>query len=95
MPFKASVAMLLLVEAGIGPAEAFFRPRPNGGRGASVTHPLQVRGGADDGADVASDGDETGESAETSQDASRTMYNKQASNWVRTEPRCLSDFTGR
>eukprot|EP00985_Skeletonema_marinoi_P016501 scaffold8893_cov73-Skeletonema_marinoi.AAC.1 len=23
------------------------------------------------------------------------MYNKQASNWVRTEPRCLSDFTGR
>jgi len=26
---------------------------------------------------------------------SRTMYNKQASNWVRTEPRCLSDFTGR
>mmetsp|Transcript_23241 Transcript_23241/g.35236 ORF Transcript_23241/g.35236 Transcript_23241/m.35236 type:complete len:335 (-) Transcript_23241:3483-4487(-) len=28
-------------------------------------------------------------------EASRTMYNKQASNWVRTEPRCLSDFTGR
>jgi len=26
---------------------------------------------------------------------SRKMYNKQASNWVRTEPRCLSDFTGR
>jgi ubiquinone/menaquinone biosynthesis C-methylase UbiE len=26
---------------------------------------------------------------------SKTMYNKQASNWVRTEPRCLSDFTGR
>ncbi|KAL7527619.1 hypothetical protein ACHAXR_005225 [Thalassiosira sp. AJA248-18] len=23
------------------------------------------------------------------------MYNKQATNWVRTEPRCLSDFTGR
>ena len=28
-------------------------------------------------------------------DASRTMYNKQASNWSRTEPCCLSDFTGR
>ncbi len=28
-------------------------------------------------------------------DASRSMYNKQATNWVRTEPRCLSDFTGR
>lgn len=28
-------------------------------------------------------------------EASRTMYNKQASRWVRTEPRCLSDFTGR
>jgi len=26
---------------------------------------------------------------------SKKMYNKQASNWVRTEPRCLSDFTGR
>lgn len=26
---------------------------------------------------------------------SKTMYNKQASNWARTQPRCLSDFTGR
>ncbi|KAL7545854.1 hypothetical protein ACHAWF_009203 [Thalassiosira exigua] len=32
---------------------------------------------------------------ETSQDTSRTMYNKQANNWARTEPCCLSDFTGR
>ena len=31
----------------------------------------------------------------SSNDASRSMYNKQATNWVRTEPRCLSDFTGR
>lgn len=30
-----------------------------------------------------------------SSDISKTMYNKQATNWVRTEPRCLSDFTGR
>mmetsp|Transcript_14468 Transcript_14468/g.18327 ORF Transcript_14468/g.18327 Transcript_14468/m.18327 type:complete len:345 (-) Transcript_14468:1113-2147(-) len=30
-----------------------------------------------------------------SETKSRKMYNKQASNWVRTEPRCLSDFTGR
>lgn len=33
--------------------------------------------------------------ASSNKDASRTMYNKQASNWSRTEPRCLSDFTGR
>lgn len=26
---------------------------------------------------------------------SQKMYNKQATNWVRTKPRCLSDFTGR
>lgn len=26
---------------------------------------------------------------------SSEMYNEQAGNWVRTEPRCLSDFTGR
>jgi len=31
----------------------------------------------------------------SSSDVSRKMYNKQASNWVRTKPRCLSDFTGR
>lgn len=31
----------------------------------------------------------------SSHDASRSMYNKQATNWKRTEPRCLSDFTGR
>ena len=28
-------------------------------------------------------------------EASRSMYNAQADNWVRTQPRCLSDFTGR
>lgn len=28
-------------------------------------------------------------------EASRAMYNAQATKWVRTEPRCLSDFTGR
>lgn len=32
---------------------------------------------------------------DSSSNVSKTMYNKQASNWVRTEPRCLSDFTGR
>lgn len=26
---------------------------------------------------------------------SKNMYNNQANNWVRTEPTCLSDFTGR
>ena len=26
---------------------------------------------------------------------SRDMYDRQAESWVRTEPRCLSDFTGR
>ncbi len=32
---------------------------------------------------------------ESSNAVSQKMYNKQATNWVRTEPRCLSDFTGR
>ena len=36
-----------------------------------------------------------GDDSQSSPDVSRTMYNKQATNWVRTEPRCLSDFTGR
>jgi SAM-dependent methyltransferase len=31
----------------------------------------------------------------SSSDVSKTMYNKQATSWVRTEPTCLSDFTGR
>jgi SAM-dependent methyltransferase len=31
----------------------------------------------------------------TSSKVSKTMYNKQATKWVRTKPRCLSDFTGR
>jgi len=35
------------------------------------------------------------EASTSNKDESRTMYNKQASNWSRTEPRCLSDFTGR
>ena len=39
--------------------------------------------------------DDNTSSTSSSQDTSRTMYNKQATNWVRTEPRCLSDFTGR
>mmetsp|Transcript_34130 Transcript_34130/g.72722 ORF Transcript_34130/g.72722 Transcript_34130/m.72722 type:complete len:325 (+) Transcript_34130:19-993(+) len=43
---------------------------------------------------LANDDDEGGETT-SSQNTSRTMYNKQATNWVRTEPRCLSDFTGR
>lgn len=38
---------------------------------------------------------EEGDDTTSSQDTSRNMYNKQATNWVRTEPRCLSDFTGR
>ena len=39
--------------------------------------------------------DERGDGDDDSATKSRKMYNKQASNWVRTEPRCLSDFTGR
>ena len=31
----------------------------------------------------------------SNQKESQTMYNKQASNWSRTKPNCLSDFTGR
>jgi len=50
-----------------------------------ATPPLLLRGGDQD--------DE--ESDSSSFDVSKKMYNKQASNWVRTEPRCLSDFTGR
>ena len=42
-----------------------------------------------------SNDDDTSSPTSSSQDTSRTMYNKQATNWVRTEPRCLSDFTGR
>jgi len=45
------------------------------------------RGGGQDNA--------TKETDSSSFEVSRKMYNKQASNWVRTEPRCLSDFTGR
>jgi SAM-dependent methyltransferase len=52
---------------------------------STATILCNVRGGDDDG--------ET--STSSSQDSSRAMYNKQATNWVRTEPRCLSDFTGR
>jgi len=39
--------------------------------------------------------DKSSNNTSSYQDASRTMYNKQATNWVRTEPRCLSDSTGR
>ena len=35
------------------------------------------------------------EVSSTSSNVSKTMYNKQATKWVRTKPRCLSDFTGR
>eukprot|EP00566_Odontella_aurita_P020921 CAMPEP_0113572204 /NCGR_PEP_ID=MMETSP0015_2-20120614/25968_1 /TAXON_ID=2838 /ORGANISM="Odontella" /LENGTH=359 /DNA_ID=CAMNT_0000475217 /DNA_START=84 /DNA_END=1160 /DNA_ORIENTATION=- /assembly_acc=CAM_ASM_000160 len=38
-------------------------------------------------------GDSTGLS--TGQETSRKMYDAQSTRWVRTEPRCLSDFTGR
>lgn len=39
--------------------------------------------------------DENNNAEEDGETKSRKMYNKQASNWVRTEPSCLSDFTGR
>ena len=61
-------------------------------RSGSILH--RLRGGGDvndsDGANEIS-----ADPPASSQDVSKTMYNKQATNWVRTEPRCLSDFTGR
>ena len=69
-----------------------FRPR----RFLKISHSLYnvhgIRGG--DSSSVDNENINTSTST-TSQDDSRTMYNKQATNWVRTEPRCLSDFTGR
>ena len=61
-------------------------------RSGSILH--RLRGGGD----VNDSNGATEISADppaSSQDVSKTMYNKQATNWVRTEPRCLSDFTGR
>ena len=52
---------------------------------------VSLRGG---GENVVTSADEES-MASSNKDVSRTMYNKQASNWSRTEPRCLSDFTGR
>ena len=69
-----------------------FRPR----RYSTISHNVHSIRGGDSSSIV--DNDNTNQdtsTSTTSQDDSRTMYNKQATNWVRTEPRCLSDFTGR
>lgn len=56
-------------------------------------------GGSDSDTDLpeekAQHDDNPSSSSSSSNAVSKSMYNKQASNWVRTEPRCLSDFTGR
>ena len=54
---------------------------------------LRGGGGENYGANTLSSNKENISSSSSA--VSRQMYNKQASNWVRTEPRCLSDFTGR
>mmetsp|Transcript_29736 Transcript_29736/g.50615 ORF Transcript_29736/g.50615 Transcript_29736/m.50615 type:complete len:331 (-) Transcript_29736:935-1927(-) len=87
-----SVFHLALLSIGVVSSEAFFRPIKK-----STSHPHSflhnIRCGALE--DTANDVDQVEGEESSSQDVSRTMYNKQATNWVRTEPRCLSDFTGR
>jgi len=39
-------------------------------------------------------GESTPNDEPSSADMSRSMYNKQANNWSRMKPSCLSDFTG-
>ena len=86
------------------PAESF---RPNNNKKRNGCSPLLreklylLRSGGD-ALDInaqSSNNDDNSNSADADGDdgatKSRKIYNKQASNWVRTEPRCLSDFTGR
>jgi SAM-dependent methyltransferase len=81
------VAFYLAAAAGVDFCEAFRPTRTATSYYDNSVH--RIRGGALEEGD---DNDkEQGENAKSSQD----MYNKQATNWVRTSPRCLSDFTGR
>jgi len=80
---------LLALFAIVAPVNA-FRSR----RYSSLSHTSHnIRAGDSSSSSVSVDNDNT--NTTSSQDDSKTMYNKQATNWVRTEPRCLSDFTGR
>lgn len=80
------VALLVIV-----PQVSAFRTRRH-----SISHTLHnIRGGDTSPSSLVDNENINTSTSTTSQDDSRTMYNKQATNWVRTEPRCLSDFTGR
>jgi len=70
-----------------------FRPRRYSKISYSLYNVHSIRGG--DSSSVVDNDNTNQKDTTSSQDDSRTMYNKQATNWVRTEPRCLSDFTGR
>lgn len=89
LPAAVIILLLLCVHQ---PATESFRPNNNKKRnGPSLLlrkQLLLLRAGGD--GDVHDNLD-----CEDGATKSRKMYNKQASNWVRTEPRCLSDFTGR
>jgi SAM-dependent methyltransferase len=82
-----TLVALALINNGLSAA---FKPRSTLSTTFDVIY--KTRCGTSDGQDERQE-IETNDT--TSQDTSRIMYNKQASNWVRTEPRCLSDFTGR
>ena len=86
-------------KAKIGGVHIFSPPALVLSDSSSLLH--RIRGGGDESniQDIStSDEDKVNDdnaSSSSSSAVSKKMYNKQASNWVRTEPRCLSDFTGR
>ena len=103
-PLLAIIFPILVLLFTHQPAESF---RPNNNKKRNGCSPLLreklylLRSGGD-ALDInaqSSNNDDNSNSADADGDdgatKSRKMYNKQASNWVRTEPRCLSDFTGR
>jgi SAM-dependent methyltransferase len=89
----ATAAVILLLSS--YPVDA-FRPRSRNRQGirrCSHSGKLLFHLRCGDSDDIIDEKDNAEE--EDGETKSRKMYNKQASNWVRTEPSCLSDFTGR
>ena len=101
LPAAVIILLLLFIHR---PAAEAFRPNDNKKRnGYSLflrKQLLLLRSGGDvldNKRQLSNDADDFDANVDCEDGAtkSRKMYNKQASNWVRTEPRCLSDFTGR
>lgn len=103
----STAAVILLLLFIYHPVAESFHPQNNKKRANSALlfrskQLLLLRSGGDDDVldnetQIINDANDTNADAKDDDGAtkSRNMYNKQASNWVRTEPRCLSDFTGR